>query len=274
MKHACGFLEVRGLVAGIECADTMLKAASVRLATQITTNPALITLIVEGDIGSCRAAIDAGRLAAERLGAMVSEKVIGRPEPDLALFVNTQQRWKTSAIEPNSDDNDNDNGSRKGTGTGTGDESVQAGQEAPPEIRVTASTIHDTHSAADLGSDPNSANNSQIDAQAAPELGSDPNFADQAHDDLSASPHDIDNADRQPANSAAHPSVSPQIDQDTNPPDPLQALLSYLSPIPNGKRLDQLAAAMKLPEKVLHALLNTALNQGSLKKVGSRYLIP
>ncbi|MBK9442496.1 MAG: BMC domain-containing protein [Comamonadaceae bacterium] len=79
MKHALGFLEVRGLVAGIECADAMLKAASVRLATQITTNPALITLIVEGDIGSCRAAIDAGRLAAERLGAVV-EKVI-RPPP-------------------------------------------------------------------------------------------------------------------------------------------------------------------------------------------------
>ena len=95
MKHALGFLEVRGLVAGIECADVMLKAASVRLGTQITTNPALITLIVEGDIGSCRAAVDAGRLAAERLGAMVSEKVIGRPEPDLALFVRQPAKRKT-----------------------------------------------------------------------------------------------------------------------------------------------------------------------------------
>ena len=95
MKHALGFLEVRGLAAGIACADTMLKAASVRLATQITTNPALITLIVEGDIGSCRAAVDAGRLAAERLGAMVSEKVIGRPEPDLALFVRQPAKRKT-----------------------------------------------------------------------------------------------------------------------------------------------------------------------------------
>jgi len=272
MNNAYGFLEDRGLVAGIECADVMLKAASVHLVTQITTNPALITLIVEGDIGSCRAAIDAGRLAAERLGAMVSEKVIGRPEPDLALFINTKKRWKTSAIEPGG----NDNGSRKGagSGTGTGDESVQAGQEASPEVPVTASTIHDTHSTADLGSDPNSANNSQIDAQAAPELGSDPNSADQAHDDLSASPHDIENANFQPANSAAHPSVPPQIDHDANPPDPLQALINYLTPIPNGKRLDQLAAFMNLPEKALHALLNTALNQGRLKKIGSRYLIP
>ncbi|MBV5298962.1 MAG: BMC domain-containing protein [Rhodoferax sp.] len=87
MNNACGLLEVRGLVAGIEAADAMLKAASVRLTTQITTRPGLITLVVEGDIGSCRAAIDAGRLAAERLGGMVSEKVLGRPEPDLALFL-------------------------------------------------------------------------------------------------------------------------------------------------------------------------------------------
>ncbi len=86
MNNAYGFLEVKGLVTGIEAADAMLKAANVRVVTQITTNPALITLVVEGDIGSCRAAVDVGRWAAERLGGFVSEKVIGRPEPDLALF--------------------------------------------------------------------------------------------------------------------------------------------------------------------------------------------
>lgn len=86
MNNAYGFLEVKGLVTGIEAADAMLKAANVRVITRITTNPALITLVVEGDIGSCRAAVDAGRLAAERFGGLVSEKVIGRPEPDLALF--------------------------------------------------------------------------------------------------------------------------------------------------------------------------------------------
>jgi ethanolamine utilization protein EutK len=94
MNNAIGFLEVKGLVCGIEAADAMLKAASVRLVTQITTNPGLITLVVEGDIGSCRAAIDAGRMAAERLGGVVSEKVIGRPEPDLALFLNPPSKRK------------------------------------------------------------------------------------------------------------------------------------------------------------------------------------
>ena len=263
MKHALGFLEVRGLVAGIECADAMLKAANVRLATQITTNPALITLIVEGDIGSCRAAIDAGRMAAERLGAMVSEKVIGRPEPDLALFVNAKQRWKAPTGQPSGNISRN----------GIGNVSVQPEVAISPEVHESL-PVDKAHGLADLGSDPNSANNSQFDAQAAPELGSDPNSADPTDDDLSASPHDINNADRQPANSADHPSAPRQIDRDTNPPDPLQALLAYLTPIPNGKRLDQLAATMNLPEKALHALLNTALNQGRLKKLGSRYLIP
>jgi len=86
MNNACGFLEVKGLAVAIEVADAMLKSANVRIVKQIKTNPALITLVVEGDIGSCRAAVDAGRALAVRLNALVSEKVIGRPEPDLALF--------------------------------------------------------------------------------------------------------------------------------------------------------------------------------------------
>jgi ethanolamine utilization protein EutK len=91
MKNAYGFIEVYGLVTGIETADAMLKAASVRLVAQVTTNPGLITLVVEGDIGSCRAAIDAGRVAAARLGTVVSDKVIGRPEPGLELLFSKHQ---------------------------------------------------------------------------------------------------------------------------------------------------------------------------------------
>ena len=226
MKHALGFLEVRGLVAGIECADVMLKAASVRLGTQITTNPALITLIVEGDMGSCRAAIDAGRLAAERLGALVSEKVIGRPEADLALFVETRPRWQAPGGQPGG------NGSRNEDGKSSVQARVAVSPEAPESLPIDVK-----HGVAELGSDPNSANTRQIEAQAAPQLGSDPNSAD-------------------------------------HPPDPLQALINYLTPIPNGKRLDQLAASVNMPVKTVHALLNTALNQGRLKKLGSRYMIP
>ncbi len=84
--NAYGFLEVKGLVAGIEAADAMVKSAHVRLAAQLLTNPALITLVVEGDIGACAAALDAGRMAALRVGQVVSEKLIGRPETDIELF--------------------------------------------------------------------------------------------------------------------------------------------------------------------------------------------
>ena len=84
MTHlAYGLLEVRGLVTGLEAADAMLKSAQVRLVVQRRTNPAYISLLVEGDIGACRAAVDAGAAAAKRLGTVVAQAVIGRPDADL-----------------------------------------------------------------------------------------------------------------------------------------------------------------------------------------------
>lgn len=87
MLNAIGLLEVRGLVVGIEAADAMLKSASVRLLRQTITNPALISLVVEGDLAACRAALDAGAAVALRAGALVSRKEIGRPEDDTARLV-------------------------------------------------------------------------------------------------------------------------------------------------------------------------------------------
>lgn len=87
MLNAIGLLEVRGLVIGIEAADAMLKSASVRLLRQTITNPALVSLVVEGDLAACRAALDAGAAVALRAGALVSRKEIGRPEDDTAELV-------------------------------------------------------------------------------------------------------------------------------------------------------------------------------------------
>ena len=67
--NALGFVEVRGLPAAIETADCMLKTAQVRLLRQIGRDPAQISLIVEGELGACRAAVDAGKACAQRLGA-------------------------------------------------------------------------------------------------------------------------------------------------------------------------------------------------------------
>lgn len=88
---AYGFLEVKGLVVGIEAADAMLKSALVRLVAQRQTDPALITLVVAGDIGACTAAVAAGYAAAMRVGEVLSQKVIGRPDNDIQILFNEPQ---------------------------------------------------------------------------------------------------------------------------------------------------------------------------------------
>lgn len=76
---ALGLVETKGLVAGIEACDAMLKAARVRLVGMEQTVPALITIQVEGETAAVRAAVDAGAAAAERVGQVVSRHVIPRP---------------------------------------------------------------------------------------------------------------------------------------------------------------------------------------------------
>lgn len=78
--NALGFVEVSGFVAAIEAADAMLKSANVRLLREHTINPGMISVVVEGDLAACRAAVNAGAAAAERVGSVISRHVIGRPE--------------------------------------------------------------------------------------------------------------------------------------------------------------------------------------------------
>lgn len=85
--NALGFVEVRGLAAAIATADAMLKSADVRLLRALPRDPALTTLTVEGALGACHAAVDAGRTTAESLEALVAAWVMGRPADDTAAFV-------------------------------------------------------------------------------------------------------------------------------------------------------------------------------------------
>ncbi|MCA8984781.1 MAG: BMC domain-containing protein [Planctomycetaceae bacterium] len=80
---AIGFVETKGLIAQIEAADAMLKAANVTLVKQIQIGGAYVTTVVRGDVGSVRAAVDAGAEAASRAGELVSAHVIPRPQGDL-----------------------------------------------------------------------------------------------------------------------------------------------------------------------------------------------
>ena len=80
---AIGFVETKGLIAQIEAADAMLKAANVTLVKQVQIGGAYITTVVRGDVGSVRAAVDAGAEAASRSGELVCAHVIPRPQGDL-----------------------------------------------------------------------------------------------------------------------------------------------------------------------------------------------
>ncbi len=81
--EALGMIETRGLVAAIEAADAMVKAANVVLIGYTYIGAAYVTVMVRGDVGSVKAATDAGAAAARRLGELVSAHVIPRPHPDM-----------------------------------------------------------------------------------------------------------------------------------------------------------------------------------------------
>ncbi len=84
---ALGFVEARGLIAAIVAADAMVKAANVKLIRQHQVDPRFITLVVEGDLAACRAAVDAGVAAASQVGEVVSRLEIGRPDGDTDRMV-------------------------------------------------------------------------------------------------------------------------------------------------------------------------------------------
>lgn len=83
MNEAIGLIETKGLVAQIEAADAMLKAANVTLVKQVQIGGAYVTTVIRGDVGSVRAAVDAGAAAASKVGELVSAHLIARPEKSL-----------------------------------------------------------------------------------------------------------------------------------------------------------------------------------------------
>jgi ethanolamine utilization protein EutM len=82
--RALGLIETVGLNAATEAADAMVKAANVEMVTKQQAGGGLITIIVTGDVGAVKAAVDAGRAAAEKIGRVHSAHVIPRPHEDIA----------------------------------------------------------------------------------------------------------------------------------------------------------------------------------------------
>ena len=83
IMEALGMVETRGLVAAIEAADAMVKAANVTLIGSEKIGSGLVSIMVRGDVGAVKAAVEAGGAAASRLGEVVATHVIPRPHNDV-----------------------------------------------------------------------------------------------------------------------------------------------------------------------------------------------
>jgi len=81
--EALGMIETRGLVGLIEASDAMVKAANVTIVGWEKVDAGLVTVLVRGDVGSVKAATDAGAAAARRVGELIGVHVIPRPADDL-----------------------------------------------------------------------------------------------------------------------------------------------------------------------------------------------
>ena len=82
-KEALGMIETRGLTAAIEAADAMVKAAEVTLIGTEKIGSGLVSVMVRGDVGAVKAAVESGSQCAQRLGELVAVHVIPRPHADV-----------------------------------------------------------------------------------------------------------------------------------------------------------------------------------------------
>ncbi len=82
-QEALGMIETRGITAAIEAADTMVKSAEVTLIGTEKIGSGLVSVMVRGDVGAVKAAVEAGSAAAAKLGEVIASHVIPRPHADV-----------------------------------------------------------------------------------------------------------------------------------------------------------------------------------------------
>ena len=86
-QAALGMIETRGLVASIEAADAMVKAASVAIIAQQKSGGGLVSTLVRGEVGAVKAATDVGAIAANKVGDVVAVHVIPRPHEEIEALI-------------------------------------------------------------------------------------------------------------------------------------------------------------------------------------------
>ena len=95
MSEALGMIETKGFVGSVEASDAMVKAANVSLVKTVPIGGGFITVLAKGDVGSVKAAVDAGSNAADRVGELVSAHIIARPHDELLnQFIGTKPAKK------------------------------------------------------------------------------------------------------------------------------------------------------------------------------------
>ncbi|WOO41563.1 BMC domain-containing protein [Rubellicoccus peritrichatus] len=88
MSESLGMVETRGYVGSVEASDAMVKAASVSLVKQVQIGGGFMSVLCKGDVGSVKAAVDAGAEAAAKTGELISAHVIARPHNELLKHFN------------------------------------------------------------------------------------------------------------------------------------------------------------------------------------------
>lgn len=252
---AIGFVEVVGLVAAIEAADAMVKAARVRLLKQHTMSPGWVTVVVEGDLASCKAAVDAGKAAAARLGRVISTLVLGRPDVDTERLVLDHLRPEPEAAPP-----------RRKTST-VGARKPQAA--SPPAPLPTQMDVPFPVSAAEVVS------------EAVGSLPAPPRTEEAAPVvDVPAMPVEVLAA---PPESLPLPgldavltalieapvAVSPKVVE----PPATETLLAYVAAATRGRTCQEVARRFHLTTAAAREILEQGVTDARLDKSGSRYLV-
>lgn len=92
MEKALGLLETKGLIGAIEAADAMAKAADIKIVCKEKITAALVTIKIVGDVAAIKSALDAGAVAAKRVGQLVSVHLIPRPDDQIDFIINNSER--------------------------------------------------------------------------------------------------------------------------------------------------------------------------------------
>lgn len=101
MQQALGLIETRGLVGAIEAADAMVKAANVRFLGRQKVKGGIVAVMVAGDVGAVKAAVDAGTAACKQVGKLVSSHVIPRPHGDIDAMIPSEVNTEKAAPKKN-----------------------------------------------------------------------------------------------------------------------------------------------------------------------------